>query len=88
MSTELNSTLFFPDISGFTSFVNSTEIEHGQHITAALLEEIINPNYLNFIVSEIEGDSVLFFKAESTNEIKELIELSLYIHKKFHERRN
>lgn len=88
MSSELNSTLYFPDISGFTSFVNNTEIEHGQHITAALLEEIINSNYLDFIVSEIEGDSVLFFKAESTDEIKELIELSLHIHKKFHERRN
>lgn len=87
MSSELNSTLYFPDISGFTSFVNNTEIEHGQHITAALLEEIINSNYLDFIVSEIEGDSVLFFKAESTGEIRELIELSLHIHKKFHERR-
>lgn len=86
MQTELISTLYFPDITGFTSFVNNTEIEHGQHITATLLEEIINSNYLDFIVSEIEGDSVLFFKAERINELNKLIDLSLHIHKKFHER--
>lgn len=87
MQSELLSTLYFPDITGFTSFVNNTEIEHGQHITAVLLEEIINSNYLDFIVSEIEGDSVLFFKAEKIDELKKLIDLSLHIHKKFHERR-
>lgn len=88
MNSKLNSTLYFPDISGFTNFVNNTEIEHGQQITASLLEEIINSNYVDFIVSEIEGDSVLFFKAESKEEVNKLIELSLHIHKKFHQRRN
>ncbi|WP_337872575.1 DUF2652 domain-containing protein, partial [Ignavibacterium sp.] len=87
MQSELLSTLYFPDISGFTSFVNNTEFEHGQHITAMLLEEIISSNYLDFEVSEIEGDSVLFFKEERIDELKKLIDLSLHIHKKFHERR-
>lgn len=87
MRNDLLSTLYFPDISGFTSFVNDIEIEHGQHITAALLEEIINSNYLDFIVSEIEGDSVLFLKSGIKEDINKLIELSLHIHKRFHLRR-
>jgi len=82
------STLYIPDISGFTQFVNDTEIEHGQRITAALLEEIINSNYMNFVVSEIEGDSVLFYKSDYKPDVQELMELSLNIFKRFHLKRN
>ena len=81
------STLFIPDISGFTKFVTDTEIEHGQNITTALLEEIIKSNYLDFIVSEIEGDSVLFYKSNDKLNIEELLKLSLHIFRKFHEKR-
>jgi len=55
------SLLFVPDISGFTEFVNSTEIEHSQHIVSELLEKIIDSNELEMEVSEIEGDAVLFY---------------------------
>lgn len=79
--------LFLPDISGFTKFVNETEIEHGQQIIASLLEEIISSNYLNFNLSEIEGDSVLFYKNDIKPVAEELIELSLHIFNKFHQRR-
>lgn len=81
------STLYIPDISGFTKFVTDTEIDHGQHITAALLEEIIKSNYLDFIVSEIEGDSVLFYRSNDILNFEELMELSLHIFRKFHEKR-
>jgi hypothetical protein len=81
------STLYIPDISGFTKFVTDTEIEHGQNITTALLEEIIKSNYLDFIVSEIEGDSVLFYKSNDKLNIEELLKLSLHIFRKFHEKR-
>lgn len=81
-------TIFFPDISGFTEFVNNTEIEHGQMIIAALLEEIIESNKQDFIVSEIEGDSILFYKKDKSLEISELLELSVKVYKDFHKRRN
>lgn len=54
--------LFIPDISGFTTFVNSTAIEHSQHIISELLSEIIDANILNLKLSEIEGDAILFYK--------------------------
>ncbi len=79
-------TIFFPDISGFTEFVDQTEIEHGQHIIASLLEEIIESNYLDFVVSEIEGDAILFYKNTDDNDIEELLKLSQETHKKFHEK--
>ncbi len=54
--------LFIPDISGFTRFVNQTEIEHSRLIIQELLEILINANQLGLEVSEIEGDAILFYK--------------------------
>jgi len=54
--------LFIPDISGFTKFVNETEVEHSRYIISELLENIINSNQIGLTVSEIEGDAVLFFR--------------------------
>lgn len=64
--------LFIPDISGFTKFVNETEIEHSRYIIGELLENIINSNEIGMTISEIEGDAVLFYrygKAPSLEEI-------------------
>jgi hypothetical protein len=69
-----NSTLLYiPDISGFTDFVNKTEINHSRHIISELLEIIINSDKVGMSVSEIEGDAVLFFK-EDVPSISDLIE--------------
>lgn len=54
--------LFLPDISGFTKFVNSTEIEHSRHIIAELLEVVIDSDDLGLTVAEIEGDAVFFYR--------------------------
>ena len=43
-------TIFIPDITGFTSFVNQTEIEHSQHIISELLEVIIDSEYYKWDV--------------------------------------
>lgn len=55
-------TLFIPDISGFTNFIHSTEINHSRHIIAELLELLIDANELELEVSEIEGDAILFYR--------------------------
>lgn len=54
--------LFIPDISGFTRFVNETEIEHSRVIIQELLEILINANKIGLEISEIEGDAILFYK--------------------------
>ncbi len=66
--------LFIPDISGFTRFVNNTEIEHAQHIIQELLDNIIQNNTLGLEVSEIEGDAILFFRKGKAPDANELLE--------------
>jgi hypothetical protein len=64
--------LFIPDISGFTRFVNETEIDHSRLIIQELLEILINANQMGLEVSEIEGDAILFYKFGESPELKEL----------------
>jgi hypothetical protein len=54
--------LFIPDISGFTKFVNETDIGHSRLIIQELLETLINTNQIGLDISEIEGDAILFYK--------------------------
>lgn len=58
-------TLFLADISGFTEFVNETEIIHGQEIIIDLLETIIDKNKLSMKIYEIDGDAVIFVDKET-----------------------
>ncbi|GAA4271985.1 DUF2652 domain-containing protein [Aquimarina gracilis] len=51
-----------PDISGFTQFMSSTDIELAAKVIPSLLNRVIYANKLNLKVSEIEGDAVLFYK--------------------------
>ena len=56
-----NSLIFLPDISGFTKFVNQTEVNHGRHIITELLELLIDANELDLSLAEIEGDALFFY---------------------------
>ena len=64
--------LFIPDISGFTRFVNETEIEHSRVIIQELLELLINANQIGLEVSEIEGDAILFYKFGESPDVSAL----------------
>jgi len=66
--------LFMPDISGFTQFVNATEISHSQHIIAELLETLLESNQLGMKVSEIEGDAIFFYKEDRIPSPEEISE--------------
>ncbi len=80
-----NSTLIFiPDISGFTNFVNKTAIEHSRHITSELLEIIINSNNLDLVISEIEGDAVLFYKNDNIPSFEKVFEQAKEMFLNFH----
>lgn len=57
-----NSLLFIPDISGFTHFIQTTEVEHSQHVISELLEVLIEANVQDLKLAEIEGDALFFYK--------------------------
>lgn len=80
--------IFIPDISGFTEFVNNTEIEHSQHIISELLEIIINSDRLNFTISEIEGDAILFYKKNEIPSFSEILSQSKEMFINFHKHLN
>ncbi len=80
-----NSLLFIPDISGFTSFVNETEITHSRHIISDLLELIIDADDLNLQVSEVEGDAILFYKYEKVPTFNEIYEQVIKTFSLFHQ---
>jgi hypothetical protein len=50
--------LVLADISGFTAFVTSTELEHGAEVTGALLDTVIHRLAPPLEVQELEGDAV------------------------------
>jgi hypothetical protein len=64
--------LFIPDISGFTRFINETEIDHSRLIIQELLELLINANDIGLEISEIEGDAILFYKFGDSPNLEEL----------------
>ncbi len=77
-------TIFIPDISGFTKFINDTEIGHSQHIIAELLDLIIEETGTYFEISEIEGDAILFYRYSEFVDFEFLISLCERIFMKFH----
>lgn len=58
----MQGSILIPDITGFTRFVKDIDINLGGSITKDLLGEIIDSNPLDFEISEIEGDAILFYK--------------------------
>ena len=76
--------IFMPDISGFSKFVNNTEIEHSQHIIEELLEILIDANEIGLEVSEIEGDAILFYRTGSPTGIDKLLSQVKSMYFKFH----
>jgi hypothetical protein len=50
--------LWLADISGYTSFVAGTELEHSQDILSELLEVILTRIKPHLTIHKIEGDAV------------------------------
>jgi hypothetical protein len=75
---------FMPDISGFTTFVNNTELEHGIHIISELLELLIDSTTINLELAEIEGDALFMFTSKIPN-YEQLLQQTTFMLEKFHE---
>ena len=68
--------LVLADISGYTSFVAQTEIEHADMALSFLLETIIEKLSSLLTISKLEGDAVFAYIEESKlEEAKSLMEL-------------
>jgi hypothetical protein len=65
-STSERGFLVLADISGFTAFVTTTELEHGPPIIAELLEAVIDRLSPPLAVQEVEGDAVFAFALDDT----------------------
>jgi hypothetical protein len=81
---ETNATILIPDISGFTEFMTTTELDHGSHAINYLLEAIIKAVGDEYEISEIEGDAVLMFKKGPAPTKKEILDICLKIFNGFH----
>lgn len=79
-----NTLIFIPDISGFTKFVNSTEIDHAKHIIEELLEVLIDSNEIGLELSEIEGDALLFYRPGKAPTAAELLAQIQRMYVNFH----
>lgn len=66
MSEKKTGFLVLADISGFTEFLTSTELEHGPPIIAELLEEVIRRIAPPLEVHGIEGDAVFALGPDGT----------------------
>lgn len=53
--------LVLADISGFTSFMTETELEHGPRVVAELVEVIMDSLKSTFTIQELEGDCVFAY---------------------------
>jgi len=84
---ETNATILIPDISGFTEFMTSTELDHGTHAINLLLDAIIQATGDAFEISEIEGDAVLMFRRGPAPTKKEILDTCLKIFNAFHYQR-
>ena len=54
------------DISGYTSFVAKTELEHSHEILTELLELLVEKFTPLMVISKLEGDAVFAYAGEST----------------------
>ena len=75
---------FMPDISGFTDFVNNTEVEHSIHIISELLEILLDNNTLDLKLVEVEGDA-LFMYVTKIPSYEKLTQQIKKMHVAFHE---
>lgn len=84
---ESNATILIPDISGFTEFMTSTELNHASHAISILIDTIIKAIDDEYEVSEIEGDAVLLIKKGQAPSKKEILFTCLKIFNAFHYQR-
>ena len=65
--TTQNGFLLLADITGYTSFLANTPTDIGGHITAGLLDTLIETVSAPFKVGNIAGDAIFIFAPDDGN---------------------
>lgn len=73
MPTTQRGYLLLADISGYTSYVASTELTHSQEILSELLELIVSRFRAWMTIHKLEGDAVFAYASESKIERGEML---------------
>ena len=58
--------ILIADISGYTAFLNDSELEHAQGVLQALLEVLIENTRLPLVISRLEGDAVISYALDKS----------------------
>ena len=72
-----------PDITGFTRFIATANINFTKDVIPALLRKLIDANILKMKVGEIEGDAIFFYKTGRLPAISRVTEQCKMIYKTF-----
>jgi hypothetical protein len=79
--------ILIADISGFTDFNTTTEIDHAAHIIAELLEVMIKAEDTGFTLAEVEGDALLMYRKGDPPPRAVLVDQCQRIFHSFHRQR-
>jgi hypothetical protein len=66
MATTKRGLILISDITGYTSFLNSSELEHAQDSLRSLLELLIDHTNPPLVISRLEGDAVISYSLEGS----------------------
>jgi len=72
-----------PDITGFTKFIATTDINFTKKLIPALLRKLITSNILKMRIGEIEGDAIFFYKTGRLPPIGKVAEQCKIIYQTF-----
>ena len=72
-----------PDITGFTKFIATSDINFSKEVIPALLRKLIEANIIKMNVGEIEGDAIFFYKSGRLPSVNRVAEQCKHIYKTF-----
>ena len=72
-----------PDITGFTKFIATADINFTKSVIPALLRKLIDSNCLKMKIGEIEGDAIFFYKTGRLPSVSKVAEQCKTIYKTF-----
>ncbi len=84
---ETNATILIPDISGYTEFMTTTELNHSSQAINMFLNAMVEAVGEEYEVSEVEGDALLLIKKGLAPSRQQLLNTCLNIFNAFHLRR-
>ncbi|SHN43941.1 DUF2652 domain-containing protein [Chitinophaga sp. CF418] len=82
-----NATILIPDISGFTEFMTTTELNHSTLAINMLIDAMIKAIGDEYEVAEIEGDAVLLVRKGAAPSREEIMKTCMNIFNAFHYQR-